>query len=128
MPVVNKLASETVLQNLRVLATDQNTDKKSEAKVTKTVTLEVDPTEAERLVLAGKMGTLSLVLRPIGDEAPAHEQTGKDLENTTDMRLSGVMREIMKGENSAGSATQVVRVYSGARVENVEVRPYTSVQ
>lgn len=126
MPVVSRLASETVLENLRVLANDQATDKKAEIKVGKTVTLEVSPVQAEQLILAGKMGTLSLVLRSVGDDSPAH--ASKTPETTTDMRLSGVMREIMRGENTASPRSQVVRVYSGTRVENVEVRPFTSVQ
>lgn len=124
MPVVTKLAAETVLQKLRVLATDQSTGQSSEAKVVKTVTIEVEPRQAELLTLAAKMGTLSLVLRSVGDETitPASDKT---LPITTDMRVSGVMREIMKGENKSGRLSQVVRVYNGARVENVEVRPYS---
>lgn len=127
MPVVTKLAAETILENLKVLAVDQSADKKTEAKVGKTVTLEVAPHQAEALTLAGKMGTLSLSLRPLGDEDPiATISDGKPVPMTTDLRLSGVMREIMKGENKSGSVTQVVRVYSGTRVDNVEVRPYVS--
>lgn len=127
-PVVSKLATETVLQNLKVLATDQNTDKQAQAKLVKTVTLEVDPLQAEQLVLAGRMGSLSLIMRSIGDSSPSHPDTGKPFQTTTDMRLSGLMREIRKGENSTGSGAQVVRVYSGNRVENVEVRPYSQSQ
>lgn len=129
MPIVSKLAAETVLENVRVVATDQDAGKKDSAKVGKTVTLEVDPRQAETLTLAGKMGQLSLVLRSIGDTAPAHAKTnGQAPEVTTDMRLSGVMRELTRGENKSGSATQVVRIYNGTRVENVEVRSYPSVQ
>ncbi len=127
-PKVSKLATETVLENLRVLATDQTTDKSSEAKLVKTVTLEVDPVQAEHLVLAGKMGSLSLVMRSIGDASPAHPDTGKPFETTTDMRLSRLAGELVRGENYAGSPTQVVRVYSGNRVENVAVRPYSPAQ
>ncbi|NBX65422.1 MAG: Flp pilus assembly protein CpaB [Proteobacteria bacterium] len=124
--VVTKLASEIVLENLKVLAFDQDT-KKTEAKVGKTVTLEASPREAEVLTLASKMGTLSLALRSLGDDTPAHNTTdGKPFTTTTDIRVSGVMREIMKGENNAGSVSQVVRVYSGSRVDNIEVRPYTT--
>lgn len=123
MPVVTKLAAETILEKLRVLATDQSTNQSAEAKVTKTVTVEVDPRQAELLTLAAKMGTLSLVLRSIGDEGTTHD-SGQTLPVTTDMRASGVMREIMKGENKSGRLSQVVRVYNGTRVENVEVRPY----
>lgn len=124
--VVTKLASEIVLENLKILAADQDT-KKTEAKIGKTVTLEASPREVEVLTLASKMGTLSLALRPLGDDSPAHPLVdGKPAHTTTDIRVSGVMREIMKGENNSGSSSQVVRVYSGARVDNVEVRPYAT--
>lgn len=123
VPVVTKMAAETILENLRVLAADQSTGQSAEAKVVKTVTLEVDPRQAELLTLSSKMGTLSLVLRSVGDDAPAHDASNP-APVATDMRLSGVMREIMAGENKSGRLSQVVRVYNGARVENVEVRPY----
>lgn len=120
--VVTKLASETVVEKLRVLAVDQDT-KKTVAKVGKTVTLEADPKQAETLALAAKMGSISLTLRAIGDESSIHTNTQTPHQTTTDLRLSGVMREITKGENKSGPVNQVVRIYSGARVDNIEVRP-----
>jgi pilus assembly protein CpaB len=65
-------ASETVLRNLRVLATDQRTesevvDGKTVVKATGTVTLEVTPKLAEKIAVADKLGTLSLSLRSIAD-------------------------------------------------------------
>ncbi len=126
VPVINKLAAETILENLRVLAVDQDAGKKADAKVGKTVTLEAAPREAETLLLASKMGTLALDLRPLGDDAPDQAADAKAQPVVTDTRVSGVMREIMKGENKSGSLAQVVRVYTGTRVDNIEVRPYTS--
>lgn len=126
MPVVTKYASETILENLRVLAIDQDTGKKTEAKVGKTVTLEVGAQEAEAVALAARMGSLSLALRSLGDDTPTRPEGNKTAPATTDLRLSRVMSEIMSGENKSGSLTRVVRIYSGARVDNVEVRPYVS--
>lgn len=66
-------AAETVLRNLRVLATDQRTEQKTtEAGKTvvrafRTVTLEVTPKLAEKVAVAQTIGTLSLVLRSIAD-------------------------------------------------------------
>jgi pilus assembly protein CpaB len=66
-------ASETVLQDIRVLALDQRTDDQDGKRiVAKTATVEVTPKQAERISLAKQLGNLSLVLRPIardGDEA-----------------------------------------------------------
>jgi len=61
--------SETILSNVRVLAIDQNIQDKDGQKVVigKTATLELSPREAETLVLAQRMGSLSLTLRSITD-------------------------------------------------------------
>lgn len=66
-------ASETILRNMRVLATDQRTDKGTDDKgntvVTNysTVTLEATPKIAEKIAVAQTVGSLSLSLRSIAD-------------------------------------------------------------
>jgi len=65
-------ASETIIRNLRVLATDQSTetekaDGKTVVREFKTVTLEVTPKIAEKIAVAQTIGTLSLSLRAIAD-------------------------------------------------------------
>jgi pilus assembly protein CpaB len=66
-------ATETILRNLRVLATDQATettttpDGKTVVRAVRTVTLEVTPRIAEKIQVAGTIGTLSLSLRSIAD-------------------------------------------------------------
>ena len=81
-------ASETVLENIRMLALDQRlgptkpdpekSGKKSDANpVAKTATLEVTPREAEIIALAGDMGSLSLALNSVRDgEDAAPAQAG----------------------------------------------------
>ena len=60
--------AETILQNVRVLASDQKvSDFDKKAKVAKTVTLEVTRKQAEALAVAGSMGKLSLALRSFSD-------------------------------------------------------------
>jgi pilus assembly protein CpaB len=61
--------SEVVLENVRVLAMGQTIEKKgSEPVVTgTTATLELDPRQAELVVLAQRTGQLALSLRPITD-------------------------------------------------------------
>ena len=66
--------SETIVRNVRVLATDQRfTDKDADGKtVVKTfnnVTLEVTPRIAEKVAVAQAMGQLSLSLRSIADNS-----------------------------------------------------------
>lgn len=66
-------ATETILTNLRVLATDQSPvtttddDGKTVVKTFRTVTLEVTPKVAEKIAVAQTVGTLSLALRSIAD-------------------------------------------------------------
>jgi pilus assembly protein CpaB len=56
--------SETVLENVRLLATDRNlNDVDKEAKTVNTVTIEVTPKQAEMIKVATAMGTMSLSLR-----------------------------------------------------------------
>ena len=65
--------AETVLRNLRVLATDQTvektTDENGKTVVTefRTVTIEVTPKIAEKVAVAQTIGTISLVLRSLAD-------------------------------------------------------------
>jgi pilus assembly protein CpaB len=61
--------SETILQNVRVLAIDQTIEEKNGQRVVvgKTATLELAPRQAESLVLSRQLGTLSLVLRSLAD-------------------------------------------------------------
>ena len=73
-------ASETIIRNLRVLATDQRTDSKvdEEGKTVvatfSTVTLEATPKIAEKIAVAQNIGQLSLSLRSIADNAAELER------------------------------------------------------
>jgi pilus assembly protein CpaB len=65
-------ASETIIRNLRVLATDQRMDAKGEdgkqiVQRISTVTLEATPKIAEKIAVAQTIGALSLSLRSISD-------------------------------------------------------------
>ena len=62
-------ASETVLENVRVLALDQTlNDQTGQAKVAKTVTLQVTPKQAEMLAVVGTLGGLTLSLRSLAKD------------------------------------------------------------
>jgi len=71
--------SETILRNIRVLATDQSTetetvDGKTVVKAFRTVTLEVTPRIAEKVSVAETIGELSLTLRPLSDNQADFER------------------------------------------------------
>lgn len=62
--------TEIVLQNRRVLAVDQSADERAtKAAVAKSITLEVDTVEAQKVWLASTVGNLSLLLRKAGETA-----------------------------------------------------------
>ena len=62
--------TQVVLQNTRVLAVDQTADERAaKATVAKSVTLEVDTVDAQKLWLASSVGSLSLLLRKAGETA-----------------------------------------------------------
>lgn len=67
VPVV---VSDTVLSNVRVLAVDQTykQDKDTKTVIGKTATLELSPNQAEIVARSAMAGSLSLALRPLGDE------------------------------------------------------------
>ena len=71
--------SETIVRNMRVLATDQRIDSKDEEgktvpKLMSTVTLEATPRIAEKVAVAQSVGQLSLSLRSIAENAAELER------------------------------------------------------
>ena len=77
--------SDIILQSAKVLAIDQVTGERTDKpQIAKAVTLEVDEEDAQKILLAGNIGRLSLILRQ-PDEAKSsgvHRVTERDL-NTT---------------------------------------------
>lgn len=68
-------AAETIVRNLRVLAVDQRVDDTStQVQVGSTVTLEVTPKLVEKISVAQGLGSLSLSLRSIADNAAELER------------------------------------------------------
>ena len=99
-------ASETILRNLRVLATDQSTvsekaeDGSTVVKAFRTVTLEVTPVIAEKVAVAQTIGTLSLSLRSLADNQNQLERaiaSGKVAipDNATPEEEEKLLREAM---------------------------------
>jgi pilus assembly protein CpaB len=71
--------SETIVRNLRVLATDQRTDSKNEegkivVKTFSNITLETTPRISEKIAVAQTLGSLSLSLRSIADNTAELER------------------------------------------------------
>jgi pilus assembly protein CpaB len=95
------LRTVTILQNIRVIGVDQQSDEQSDApKVSRTVTVEVSPEEGQRLALAQQAGTLSLTLRTLdaGVDAPLDS-----------IRLSDVMQDVSPVPEDAPARRILVR-------------------
>jgi pilus assembly protein CpaB len=118
---IKKMASETILQNLKVLAVDQMAKpaEDDKVKVGKTVTLAMTAEDAEKISLADGMGDLVLVLRGVGDEKVVE----KSWTTVTDARLVSVDDEIFteyrKIKKGAGINAESMRIYNGANVSTL---------
>ncbi|WP_380787558.1 Flp pilus assembly protein CpaB [Sphingomonas sp. R86521] len=72
--------SETIMRNVRVLATDQRTDNlvgedgKTQVRTFSNVTIEATPKMAEQVAVAQTLGSLSLSLRSIADNSQELEE------------------------------------------------------
>lgn len=113
---------ETILQNVKVLAVDQSITRNEEkVKVGKTVTVELTPREAEILTLATALGSLDLVLRPLGDD----KISDSDEPLVTDERLTSIYEDMTREINDrlGQTGTRSVRFYNGNQMNSVNVSP-----
>jgi pilus assembly protein CpaB len=80
---VDKIISEAILRNVRVLAIDQAVEEKAGQKVVvgRTATLELSPDQSETLQLSRQLGTLSLVLRSLVDSQSPNVEGGEDVDD-----------------------------------------------
>jgi len=109
------LRATTILQRIRVVGVDQQTDELNEqAQVARTVTVEVTPAQGQKLALAQRAGTLSLTLRNIDSIA----ETEQELEA---IRLSDILQDEEVVEDLP-EPKQTVKVRRGSTaIEEVEL-------
>jgi pilus assembly protein CpaB len=75
--IAQRTVATTVVQNVRVLAIDQNFSTEAEgetARLGSTATLEVSPREAELLAMSQSLGEVSLSLRPLDSNISGTER------------------------------------------------------
>ena len=126
-PVV-QFSSETVLKDVRVLAIDQSmADLDKDAQVSKTVTLEVTPKQAELLAVASTMGILSLSLRSLTPGEIAEGEIGytSDREISEAVRASilaqaGIEGPVSGEEASAFAQRKKLKVYRSSALTTLE--------
>ena len=105
--------TDVLLQNVRVIAIDQNVkDSNGQPVIARTATLEVNAVEAQKLALGQQLGQLSLVLRKPGvQDNSAVVQT---------VSLNDLRYTMYGGQYQSPSAT--TRVQTGARVAITQPR------
>lgn len=115
-----KYTTETVMRNVRVLAIDQSLARDEEAgpaDVGKTATLEVSPHDAEKLLTAGQLGSLTLVLRSlvvdqtVQDEVDAFEDPFNFMSDVATSRAVSALHATssLYGIGPGGSSVRVNR-------------------
>lgn len=107
--------SETILRNLRVLATDQRTDNtagedgKSIVRTFNLVTIEATPKIAEQVAVAQTVGQLSLSLRSLADNASQLEEAiasgAIKVPNGADPKAEKTMMAQLVSQPSVGSSS-----------------------
>ena len=106
------LASETFIENIRVLAVDQMVENdKNTAMLAKTLTLEVTERQAEKINVAKDLGKISLSLRSLMKDEPSVDpllDTGAKYTRDSDVsqiigpRSSAAVKvRVIKGEDSS---------------------------
>jgi pilus assembly protein CpaB len=108
----NRIAAETVLKDVRVIAVDQQLVQGAAGANgeggSKTVTLEVTPEDVERVAVATKLGHLSLAVRPV-DAAP----NGGDAAGTHPVTYAKDVSNAYAPVKGPDAVTTTVHIYSG---------------
>jgi pilus assembly protein CpaB len=114
-------ASETFIEDVRVLAVDQRLDNpENKAMLAKTVTLEVTPKQAEEINVAKDLGKISLSLRSLASEPLSDSPAPNDMSFDDVLRQSG---EIPTNSNvSVTRDTDVSRIISPGGMGAMRVR------
>jgi len=119
------MRSDLLLEGVRVLAVDQTaSERKNDPMVAKAATVEVTPAQAQKLALAGQVGTLSLALRSTQD--PISSAEGVRTIRTPDLRAGAQgpppappgdrVRRVRVASGPSGPAIQVYRATEASTV------------
>lgn len=114
----NNTLSETILQNVRVLAVDQRSQTDAqEVALRRTATLEVTPRMAEKIALLERVGDLSLSLRGLQAQSNSLDQQPID-KNASYTFDADISRFISRPDQKRNNG-EIVRVRRGSDVTDV---------
>jgi pilus assembly protein CpaB len=116
VPPSRRVSGETVLHDVRVLAIDRQliqgaTSESPESQAARTVTLEVTPADAERVVVATRLGHLSLSVVAVA-QTTAGQDTGVPSQRPSNgITWGGDVSSALRG--GSGSDGTTVRLFQG---------------
>jgi pilus assembly protein CpaB len=106
------LESVVILKGIQVIAVDHETNQQANRpKVARTATVEVTPTQAQKLALAQQLGRLSLTLRALEDEQQAMDD---ETPETVDVRDLLGIEDAPAPEPERPAGTRVILRRGGA--------------
>lgn len=111
------LASETFIEDVRVLAIDQMLNNpENKAMVAKTITLEVSPKQAEMVNVASNIGNISVSLRSLANNTPANENNATPNPNAPTAGSYSTNEDVSR---LMGESANKVNVYHGTSNEQM---------
>jgi pilus assembly protein CpaB len=127
IPPAHRVSGETVLHDVRVLAIDRQliqgaTSESPESQAVRTVTLEVTPFDAERVVVATRLGHLSLSVVAVAQPASVQaspEQAAAPSRPDKGVTWGGDVSSALRG--GGGSDGTTIRVFQGP-ADSKEIR------
>jgi pilus assembly protein CpaB len=116
VPPSRRVSGETVLHDVRVLAIDRQliqgaTSESPESQAARTVTLEVTPADAERVVVATRLGHLSLSVVAVAQTAAGAESRPSPPRPGNGITWGGDVSSALRG--GSGSDGTTVRLFQG---------------
>jgi pilus assembly protein CpaB len=117
MPADHRVAGETLMEDVRVIAVDQQLVQGAQAGVqgggNRTITLEVSPVDAERIEVAARLGQLALTVHPATQAAVSPGEPAVTAEPPQPVFAGDVSAALRPRGPSAKAATSV-KVFRGA--------------
>jgi pilus assembly protein CpaB len=116
LPAYRRIAGETVLPDIRVIAIDQALvqgamgDGPDGTRGARTVTLEVTPRQAERVAVASRLGRLALVVR----SATGTEPDALPTEAAPLITWGGDVSPALRAGRGTAPTPQTLQIFQGA--------------
>jgi pilus assembly protein CpaB len=119
VPQNGEFASDVILEDIKVLTTDQNADERSTTPgVVRAVTVEVSSQQAQKVAIAQQSGTLYLLLRAAGDQAVATPSDVDAIKTTSTQPSSGSMKSEPKFRTLTVTRGHVAENYTVVEEKN----------